>query len=363
MTGKDSTVSRSVNPNKVDHIVTTIKQSVYGIHSGYRLLFEDRPAKLRRRLPYEVAPDTQLDLTMSWVVTGPTATALHADITTTLHEELTAVRESIADGTEAAPTLEIPVRDGTTYPAIRRVIDDVATVYDAQWTPRERQRLVRLCLRSVGPAKTTRRACPYDVVTTLQRAFTETQCPTPADVEQAAATLQATRFRPDLTPTATKLYATLLRADSPLGRTDLIEQAGISASSYDRRLKDVRALDRVHAVQVDGHRRWTTADTITATRAGLNTSPTPPETHPPVSNDRQPRRHSHTAPSTPTQTTMSNTTHPMNQHRPRQPAEHGTDQDASLTDQINHTMTDPHHHPTDSSSTPPLHSNQGGETQ
>ena len=293
---------------------------------------------------------------MSWVVTGPTATELHADITTTLREELTTVRDAIADGTEAAPTLEIPVVDGTTYPAIRRVIDEVATTHDVQWPPRDKYRLVRLCLSSFGSSDTPRQACPYDVVTTLQRAFTETQRSTPADVERAAATLKATRFRPDLTPTATKLYATLLRADSPLGRTDLIEQAGISASSYDRRLDDVRELDRVHAVHIEGHRRWTTADTIPTPQAGLNTSPTP--LHPPhrvVSTDRQPRRHTHTTLATPTQTTMRDTTPPVNHHLPRQPTGHGTGQDASLTDQINHTMPDPNHHPTDSSNTRPLH--------
>lgn len=102
----------------------------------------------------------------------------------------------------------------------------------------------------------------YDVVVSLLRALAETRTPTPADVERAAATLPATRFRPDLTPTATKLYATLLRADEPCGRRALIEQAGISASSYDRRLEDVQALDRVHAVQVDGHRRWTTTEPV-----------------------------------------------------------------------------------------------------
>ncbi|EMA70395.1 hypothetical protein [Halorubrum kocurii] len=239
---------------------TVPKQSVYGVHSGYRMLFEERPEKLCRRLPTKIESDTQLDLTMSWVLAGPTVTALHDAISTALSEELTTVRKAIAEGTEHAPTLEIPVRDGTTYPAIRRVIDEVAMTHDVQWTPRERQRLVRLCLRSFGLSDTTDSACPYDVVVSLRRALNESQTPTPADVERAAATLPATRFRPDLTPTATKLYATLLQADQPLGRSELIERADISASSYDRRLNDVRALDRVTAVHVDGHRRWTTED-------------------------------------------------------------------------------------------------------
>ncbi|MDB2245718.1 plasmid replication protein RepH [Halorubrum ezzemoulense] len=248
---------------------TAPKQSVYDIHSGYRMLFEDRPAKLCRRLPAETAHNATMDLTMSWVVAGPTITELHDEITGTLATELTTVREAIADGTEAAPTLEIPVVDGTTYPAIRRVIDEVAMTHDAQWTPRERQRLVRRCLRSFGPADTSS-ACPYDVVVSFLRALNESPTPTLAAVERAAATLPPERFRPDLTPTATKLYATLLRADGPLGRSELIEQAGISASSYDRRLSDVRDLDRVTPVQQGGHRRWTT------------TNLTPPPKTPPV---------------------------------------------------------------------------------
>ncbi|TKX35067.1 ArsR family transcriptional regulator [Halorubrum sp. CGM5_25_10-8B] len=248
---------------------TAPKQSVYGIHSGYRMLFEDRPAKLCRRLPAETAHDATMDLTMSWVVAGPTITELHDNITAALASELTTVRETIADGTEAAPTLKIPVVDGTTYPAIRRVIDEVAMTHDAQWTPRERQRLVRRCLCSFGPADTSR-ACPYDVVVSLLRALNESHTPTLAAVERAAATLSPERFRPGLTPTATKLYATLLCADGPLGRSELIEQAGISASSYDRRLSDVRDLDRVTPVQQGGHRRWTT------------TNLTPPPKTPPV---------------------------------------------------------------------------------
>ena len=242
---------------------TVPKQSAYGIHSGYRLLFEDRPEKLRRRLPYDIDPTDHLDLTMSWVIAGPTITELHDEITTTLQRELTTVREAIVEGTEDAPTLAIPVRDATTYPAIRRVIDDVAMTHDIQWTPRERQWLVRLCLRSFGPAD-THGACPYDVVVSLQRALNESHRPTPADVERAAATLPAERFRPDLTPTATKLYAALLRAEQPLGRSEVLDRADISASSYDRRLSDVRELDRVRAVQVDGHRRWTTTATPTS---------------------------------------------------------------------------------------------------
>ncbi|MDB9235534.1 plasmid replication protein RepH [Halorubrum ezzemoulense] len=349
---------------------TVPKQSVYGIHSGYRLLFEDRPEKLRRRLPYDIDPTDRLDLTMSWVIAGPTITELHDEITTTLQRELATVREAIAEGTEDAPPLSIPVRDATTYPAIRRVIDDVAMTHDAQWTPRERQRLVRLCLRSFGPADTTRRACPYDVVESLLRALNESHHPTPPDVERAAATLPPERFRPDLAPTATKLYATLLRAEQPLGRSELLERADISASSYDRRLRDVRALDRVYAVQVDGHRRWTTRATRTRQSAGtLETHQQPITPHQVVTSHATSQPHPESAGVRPTTVT---TTYPMNPpsthachhrhppgtHLDEQPPDHPTE---PPSDQPQPT-TMRSEHLTEQASLP-LHSNQRGERQ
>ncbi|ELZ51125.1 plasmid replication protein repH [Halorubrum coriense DSM 10284] len=340
---------------------TVPKQSVYGIHAGYRMLFEERPAKLARRLPYEVEPDTQMDLTMSWVLAGPTVTELADQITTALEAELTDVREAIADGTEHAPPLEIPVVNGTTYPAIRRAIEKIAMTHDVQWTPREKQRLVRRCLRSFSPAD-THRACPYDVVESLLRALNETHSPTPADVERTAATLSARRFRPDLTPTATKLYATLLRAEEPLGRTELLEQAGVSASSYDRRIHDVRELDQIQPVQVNGHRRWVATPKASFTPPAATNAP-------PLLAHRQPnlphrvvrshsdvwtrRRtvHAYTALFTTTQMTR-HTTLPVKSYRQ-------FDQHSSLlASQIPTTQSRP---PEPTTST--LHSKQRGETQ
>ncbi|GAB7010769.1 hypothetical protein [Halorubrum trueperi] len=153
----DALVRNTTQLNKLCAFLakTVPKQSVYGIHSGYRMLFEEWPGKLCRRLPYDIDPNTRMDLTMSWVLAGPTITALSDQIIATLTTELTRVRKPIADGTEQAPPLEIPVIDGTTYPAIRRVIDELPMTHDVQWTPRERQRLVRLCLRSFGPSDTS----------------------------------------------------------------------------------------------------------------------------------------------------------------------------------------------------------------
>ncbi|MDV7349633.1 plasmid replication protein RepH [Halorubrum distributum] len=342
------------NPTQLQDLCTFLaktvpKQSVYGIHAGYRMLFEDRPAKLCRRLPYEVAPDTHMDLTMSWVLTGPTVTELSEQITTALTRELSDVREAIADGTEHAPPLKIPVVDGTTYPAIRRAIEKIAMTHDVQWTPRERQRLVRLCLRSFSPAD-THRACPYDVVESLLRALNESPTPTPADVERAAATLSPTRFRPDLTPTATKLYATLLRAAQPCGRTELIEQSGISASSYDRRISVVSELERVRPVHRNGHRRWTTIDTTTADI----TRPTPLLAHRQTTATERVSSHTSTWASQQSAHAWTALFTPHSMH-----------EDTTLPVKTDRTAPDHPSPPTTihRTETPPFHSKQGGETQ
>ena len=235
---------------------TVPKQTVYGVHSGYRMLFEERPAKLKRRLPYDVEAGASLEVTASWVIAGPTATTLQGDLAAALDDELGELREAVARGDETVPALTISVRDGTTYAALRGVVDSVADAYDTDWSPRIRRELTRFCLQAFGP-DAPHRASPYDTVTCLIRAVERTAqdgCLTA--VSHAAATLPCERFRPDLPPTATKLYATLLRADAPCGRQVLIDRADISASSYDRHIGTVSDLPRVQPTTVNGHRKW-----------------------------------------------------------------------------------------------------------
>ena len=167
----------------------------------------------------------------------------------------------------------------------------------------------------------------------------------------------------DLTPTATKLYATLLRSDHPLGRKELIDSAGISASSYDRRLDDVRELERVHAVQVEGHRRWTTKHTPSSSPPADNQEPPTPllthrQTNPPyriVSShpDAWARRrtaHADTDLLTPTQTMSKDTTLLMKRHR------RSDHQDAQPSEP---TPPDPNQQTPEPPTTPILHPNQG----
>ena len=252
---------------------TVPKQSVYGVHAGYRMLFETRPVKLKRRLPYDVETGASMELTASWVIAGPTATTLQTAITDALGAELDGLREAIASGDEQAPTLTVPVRNGTTYASLREIVDDIAAAYDTKWTPRVRREITRFCLRSFG-RDIPHRASPYDAVTCLVRALDNPRREWEPAVLRAATTLPSSRFRPDLSPTATKLYAALLRAAEPVGRQELIERADISASSYDRRIGTVSEFPRVQPTTVNGHRKW---DAVTqAAGCGNPTEPQPP---------------------------------------------------------------------------------------
>ncbi len=61
---------------------------------------------------------------------------------------------------------------------------------------------------------------------------------------------------PDLPPTATKLLKTLVNADEPMGRSEIIEAAGISGSSYDRYINELAAWDIIEPTESEGRRRW-----------------------------------------------------------------------------------------------------------
>jgi len=67
---------------------------------------------------------------------------------------------------------------------------------------------------------------------------------------------QQSGYYPDLPPTATKLLKTLLDADEPMGRSEIIEAAGISGSSYDRYINELAAWDIIEPTESEGRRRW-----------------------------------------------------------------------------------------------------------
>ena len=247
---------------------TVPKQSVYGIHSGYRMLLEDREQKLKTRLPYDVdSDDPTMHLTASWVFSGPTMTDLKPQIETAIRREASEIREAIADGTEAAPVMDIPVQIANTYTSIRDLVEEYATTKgynvshqgDIHEREDDLERLVRLFIRVLGTEDCPHRACPHDVAEAMLYIAQSTQSfdfITVSDISYGLSQLPADRLLPELPPTATKLLKTLLDASEPLGRSDIIEQAGISGSSYDRYINELAAWDIIEPTESGGRRRW-----------------------------------------------------------------------------------------------------------
>ncbi len=247
---------------------TVPKQSVYGIHSGYRMILEDREQKLKRRLPYEVdEADPAMHLTASWVFSGPTMTDLKPEIERGIQREASEIREAVADGIEAAPVMEIPVQISNSYTATRDLVEKYATSKgynvshrgDIHEGKHDLERLTRLFLRVLGTEDQPHRACPHDVAEAMLSIARSTQSfdfISVGDIAYGLSQLPAERLLPELPTTATKLLQTVLDSDDPLGRSDIIEKAGISGSSYDRHINELAAWDIVEPTESAGRRKW-----------------------------------------------------------------------------------------------------------
>jgi len=199
---------------------------------------EDREEKLKKRLPYDVdSSDPAMHLTASWVFSGPTMTDLKPQIEQAIEREASEIREAIADGTEAAPVMEIPVQISNTYTATesssknlrRRKATRVSHRGDIHERNDDLERLVRLFLRVLGTADRPHRACPSDVAEAMLHIARSTQTfdfISIRDIAYGLSQLPAERLLPDLPPTATKLLKTLLDADEPMGRSKSLRPLG-----------------------------------------------------------------------------------------------------------------------------------------
>jgi hypothetical protein len=76
------------------------------------------------------------------------------------------------------------------------------------------------------------------------------------DIEHGLAQLPPERLLPGVRTTTTAIIRAALRADQALGRSELIERAGISGSTYDRRLDEAVAAGVMEARERDGRRCW-----------------------------------------------------------------------------------------------------------
>ncbi|EMA51729.1 hypothetical protein [Halococcus salifodinae] len=235
---------------------TVPKNAVYGVHSAYRLLYEQRVDKLKHRLSYAFDDDPTAELTASWVVSGPTATTFREDIESAIATNASDVREVIQKGTRRGVGFEIPVVEGNSYAALRGVLDRQADRKGFTLKPAARRNIIRLATATLGTEPG--RCSPYalaEALLAMARAHpTATLAPT--DVAYGLTQLPAERLVPSLPPTMQSVLKTLLVADDPLGRSTIAARAGISTASYDRNIDELAALEMVEATGNGGHRKW-----------------------------------------------------------------------------------------------------------
>jgi DNA-binding MarR family transcriptional regulator len=258
---------------------TVPKQAMYGSptgrHSWWRTCVEDRENRLQKRLPVgyqEHAPEAEL--TASWAIVGPTATDLVEDIEAAIGNEIHELRDRITDRVEAAPVLDVEVANACSHPHLKRVVSEYAgmknykTVAEADLkyhtdVNRHLGQLTRLLTRFFATADRPGQAPPTDVAESLLRiARTDKNGDYlgVGDIEYAVSAMPATRVLPDKQPSQTAMFQAIVAADGPIGRSDIVEDAGISGSTYDRHIDDVRqefgSLDLLEEHSVEGHRRY-----------------------------------------------------------------------------------------------------------
>ena len=237
---------------------TVPKNASYGLHSVYRLLYEERVDKLKHRMGYDFDGDATADLTASWVVSGPTASTFREDVQQAIASKAEDVREQIQEGVERGVNLEIPVVDGNSYGALRRVLDHHADRKGFATLDRdERRELVRLASATLD--ETPGRCSPYalaEALLSLGKARSPTSSLTPADLAAGLAQLPAECLVPSLSSTMQKALKVLLTADESLGASEIVERAGISERSYTRNIDELAALGMVESVGNGGHKTW-----------------------------------------------------------------------------------------------------------
>jgi len=234
---------------------TVPKHGAYGVHSAYRCMFESRTDKVNFAMSPEVDPDDPAATpTTSWILAGPSISSAEDVVRDAL--EATAEDDQLDDRPHDPIAFDIPVAVANTYAGIRHVVEQFAErkEFDVDRGSRDLRHLVRVLLAVTG--RGVLHGSPYDVAEAMlhvARANESGQHIRVHDLEHGLAQLPASRLLPDLPPSVGKIVRTLLRSDEPLGRSTIIERAGIAGSTYDRRIGELEAFDFVERTD---DRKW-----------------------------------------------------------------------------------------------------------
>lgn len=213
-----------------------------GYHSIFRSLMEDRPRKLRARLPKEVREGEETaELTASWVINGRGVTELQEEIENAIEAESNRVRERVQEGTEDAPILDIPVVKGGTRGHTRRLVREVAG--RKNFDGADVDALVDVLHAYLGGDQLPAPRDVVDVLESLAQKDTVRDRLVPQSLAVGLAVLPEDRLLPGLPPAATRMLQTLLAEGEALTSEELIEAT--SKRSYERHRQALLATDLV----------------------------------------------------------------------------------------------------------------------
>jgi len=253
---------RSVVPKQA------LYRSVTGVHSHYRQAHETRPEKREWRLDLGFDADLgdvdeelralattedgthrlppESESSVSWIVTGRTATALRPAIERSIDEE---VAERVEAGEERAPFLDVSVVNGNGYASIKRIVRGIASGKGTQVAEgsaaqqaghaESLDRLVRLCIAATSTGDRPHEGNPYTVAEALLGLARSTRAGdflSVSDLEYAFSQVHPEEFLPGLAPTASAFVQVMLGSDAPVTRSEALEATGHSVSSWERAL-------------------------------------------------------------------------------------------------------------------------------
>jgi len=217
---------------------TVPKNAAYRGNSAPRMLLEKDGDKLGYRLPVDIDDtDRDADLTTDWVITGPDVTSFRDDLVEAF--DSVSIREQVATGVETGIRIPIEVATGNTYSNLQQTVETLLNrlgrvTDDSLDVPT----VTRFYLFAFGNTTHKTLTCsPFDIGEALIAADRLAPPDDPLTTPILARGLGAVaskKIYPWLPPTAREFMRVLFEADTPLKRSEILDAADLSETSYNR---------------------------------------------------------------------------------------------------------------------------------
>jgi len=223
----------------IDFMKETVpKNAAYQGNSAPRMLLEEDGDKLGYRLPVDIdETERDADLTADWVVVGPDVTSFRDDLIDVFNS--VSVREQVATGAETGIRIPIEIATANTYSNLHYTVEtllnrigrpvddclDVSTITD-------------FYVYAFGNVPHNSLTCsPFDIAEALiaaDRLAPSDDPLTTSDLAKGLGAVSSKKLYPWLPPSARELLRALFEAGTPLKRSEILDAADISQTSYER---------------------------------------------------------------------------------------------------------------------------------